>query len=95
MDDKLVIRLIIGHQEHAITVPRNQEERFRKAAKLINEKLGKYELKYANQSQEKYMSIVLLDLAVALLQNEGRQDTRPLLESMEQLTKEIEAAGIK
>lgn len=95
MDDKLVIRLIIGHQEHAITVPRSQEERFRKASKLINEKLGKYEQRYANQSQEKYMSIVLLDLAVALLQNENKQDTRPILDLLEQLTREIEAAGIE
>ena len=47
--NKLVIHLLIGKQLYPITVLREQEEMFRKAAKLINEKLSRYEQTYPNQ----------------------------------------------
>lgn len=38
VNDKLNIQLMIGNQMHPITIRREQEEIFRKAAKQINEK---------------------------------------------------------
>ncbi|EJX00877.1 Cell division protein ZapA-like protein, partial [gut metagenome] len=58
--EKLVIRLMIGNQMYPISVKREQEEIFRKAAKDINEKLQRYQSTYPNQGYEKYMSIALL-----------------------------------
>ena len=48
--DKLVIQLLIGKQVYPITVRRDQEEVYRKAARQINEKLGRYEQSYPNLS---------------------------------------------
>ena len=86
--NKLVIQLRIGSQMHTISVQRSQEEIYRKAAKLINDKLGRYAQTY--QTIEKYMSISILDFAVQALQLEQVQNTAPFVASMEALTSEIE-----
>ena len=88
--NKLVIQLRIGSQMHTIWVQRSQEEIYRKAAKLINDKLGRYAQTYPNQTIEKYMSISILDFAVQALQLEQVQNTAPFVASMEALTSEIE-----
>lgn len=88
--DKFVIQLLIGNQMYPITVARDKEEVFRKAARLINEKLNRYQSAYPNQGYQKYISVVLLDIAVNLLQSEERLDTQPYDTSIRQLTGEIE-----
>lgn len=88
--DKLIIKLMIGNQIYPISVKRDQEEIFRKAAKDINEKLQRYQTTYPNQGYEKYMSIALLDFAVKVLQVENNHETEPYCKSIEQLTTEIE-----
>lgn len=89
-NDRFVIQLLIGNQMYPITVTRDKEEVFRKAARLINEKLNRYQSTYPNQGYEKYMSVVLLDIAVNLLQSEERLDTAPYDAAIKQLTGEIE-----
>ena len=44
--DKFVIQLLIGKQVYPITVRRDQEEVYRKASRMINEKLARYEQSY-------------------------------------------------
>lgn len=88
--DKLVIKLMIGNQIYPISVKREQEEIFRKAAKDINEKLQRYQTTYPNQGYEKYMSIALLDFAVKVIQTENNHETEPYNKTLEQLTLEIE-----
>ena len=90
VSDKMVIQLLIGNNMQQITVRRDQEEIFRKAATLINERLNKYKTAYPNQGDAKYMSIALLDFAVKSLQLEQNVDTEPYNKSIEELTKEIE-----
>jgi cell division protein ZapA len=90
VSDKLVIQLLIGSHMQQITVRRDQEEIFRKAALLINERLNKYKTAYPNKGDAKYMSIALLDFAVKSLQLEQNVDTEPYNKLIVSLTKEIE-----
>ena len=52
--DKLVIQLLIGKQVYPITVKRDQEEIYRRAARMINDKLGRYEQSYPHLGYERY-----------------------------------------
>lgn len=87
--DKLVIQLLIGKQVYPITVRRDQEEVYRKAARLINEKLGRYEQSYPNLSYEKYTSVALLDFAVQVIQTQKQKDQSPYEDVVKRLTEEI------
>lgn len=90
--DKFVIQLMIGKQIFPISIRRDQEEVFRKAAKQINEKLARYQTAYPNQGYENYMSVALLDFAVNVLQLEQLNATEHYRRSVENLTAEVEKA---
>ena len=87
--DNLVIQLLIGKQVYPITVRRDQEEVYRKAARLINEKLGRYEQSYPNLSYERYPSVALLDFAVQVIQTQKQKDQSPYEDVVKRLTEEI------
>lgn len=75
---------------YPITVQREQEEIFRKAARLINEKLSRYEQAFPNQGYEKYTSIAMLDFAVGALLLEKQKDQTLYAETTQRLGQEIE-----
>lgn len=89
-NDKVTINLLIGSQQHQISVPHDMEPYFRDAAKLINEKYNLYRQGYQNQSTDRYNAVVMLDIAVRYIQHKHDQNTLPFVRSMEQLTQEIE-----
>lgn len=88
-NDKFVIQLLIGKQMHSITVRRDQEELYRKAAKLINNKLGRYEQSYPNLGYDSYKSVALLDFAVQVLQYQTEKDDTLYQDTLSQLSDEI------
>lgn len=90
VSEKFTIQLLIGSQIHHLVVNRTDEKIFRDAATYINEKFNQYRQRYQNQSNDKHTALTLIDMAVQILQNKENNDTQPFLQSMEQLTAEIE-----
>lgn len=86
----MVIQLLIGKQAFPITIKRDQEEIYRRASQLINEKLGRYEQSYPHLGYEKYISVALLDFAVQVLQLQAQQDQSPYENTVTRLTQELE-----
>ena len=89
-NEKMVIQLLIGKQAFPITIKRDQEEIYRRASQLINEKLGRYEQSYPHLGYEKYASVALLDFAVQVLQLQAQQDQSPYENTVTRLTQELE-----
>jgi len=90
--EKLNIQLRIGNDIHPITIRRELEATFRQAAKNINDKLGRYREAYPGLSQEKCISMTLLDFAVYALQAANDTSTQPYDEAIRQLTFDVEEA---
>ena len=90
----LRITFRLGKMLFPITVKRREEEIYRAAEKLINERLNFYAGKYQHQGDETYMAMAMLDIAVALKKDEQRKDTAPLMEKITTLLKEIEENGL-
>ena len=89
--DKFVIQLLIGKHLYPITVKREQEGMYRKAAQLINEKLSRYEQSYPNLGYERYTSVALLAFAVQMLQLQEQKDESLYTETVGRLSAEIDA----
>ncbi len=87
--DKLVIQLLIGKQVYPITVKRDQEEIYRRAARMINDKLGRYEQSYPHLGYERYTSVALLDFAVQVIQLQNQKDEAPYETTVDWLSEEI------
>ncbi len=92
LSERFTIQVRIGQQKFPITIPRIKEEIFRKAERMINEKIGFFEKNYPNHGIEKNMSLALLDFCTKLLQREQDNDTEPICKALSQLVNEMEEA---
>lgn len=90
ISDKLGIRLEIGHHTMSVNIPRDMEEIYRAAGKLINQKINTYSVMYPQKDYEQVLSMVLVDISLSYKLSENENNTAPYLQSIDQLTKEIE-----
>ena len=91
--DKLQIRLHVYDTDHSVRIPREDEEYYRKSAKLIDDIVNSYTKIYKGRKSDKeILYMALLDVALRYEKEEGKNDTQPYNEILEKLTAEIEDA---
>ena len=91
MDDKMMkINLLIDNQRYPLNIPREDEIRYRDAAKIINNTLNKYRSMWPDLSANNHWAMAALEIAFNLTTNENRNDTKPYLDKLEELTKELD-----
>ena len=91
MDDKMMkINLLIDNLRYPLNIPREEEERYRDAAKMINNTLNKYRNMWPELSANNHWAMAALEIAFNLTTNENRNDTKPYMEKLEELTKELD-----
>lgn len=90
-DNKLHIRLNLYDTILSVNCPREDEEYYRSAAKLITEKVNSYSIRFKGKKSDKeILYMVMLDIALQLIQNERRNDTAPYNDLLSKLATEIE-----
>lgn len=91
--DKLQIRLHVYDTDLSVRIPREDEEYYRKSAKLIDDIVNSYTKIYkGRKSDNEILYMALLDVALRYEKEEGKNDTQPYNEILEKLTAEIEDA---
>lgn len=90
MDDMMKINLLIDCQRYPLKIRREDEQLYRDAAKKIDEILNNYRKQWPELSPNQYWAMTALDLAYKLRSMEGRNDTKPYLEKLEELGKELD-----
>ena len=74
-----------------MTVPRSEEEYYRKAAKLITDRYNAYAQAYKGKKGEHTIALMtLIDIALMLERERGKNDTAPYDGILAKLTSEIE-----
>jgi cell division protein ZapA (FtsZ GTPase activity inhibitor) len=89
MEDKLSIRINIAERYYPLKVSRDEEERIRKAAKLINDKLLLYKQTYTGKESQDFMAMVSLDFASKLLELEEKLDESPIINELVSMNEDI------
>jgi cell division protein ZapA (FtsZ GTPase activity inhibitor) len=89
MDEKLSIRISIADQYYPLKVNRDEEERIRKAAKLINDKLLQYKQAYSEKDVKDFLAMVSLHYATKFLELEEKMNEIPIKEELANLNEEI------
>ena len=91
--DKLQIRLHVYDTDLSVRILREDEEYYRKSAKLIDDIVNSYTKIYKGRKSDKeILYMALLDVALRYEKEEGKNDTQPYNEILEKLTAEIEDA---
>lgn len=93
MDGRIDIRLHIARIELPVHIPPQEEEKYRKAAKLVTKVLDAYEEQFSNsKSNEERMYMALIDIASKLVEQYDRNDTEPFYDTLKKITLEVEDA---
>ncbi len=85
MDEKLSINLKIADRQYPLKVKREEEERVRKAAKIISEKVLQYKQRYKNNETQDFLAMTALQFVVQNLEIEEKADTSLFIQEVEQL----------
>ena len=89
MDNKLSIRLNIADRFYPLKVNRDEEEQLRKAAKLINDRITKYKLKYTSKDLQDIMSMVILEVVNKNFELEDKLDEMPIINQINEINEEL------
>lgn len=92
MSVKQRITLKLDCHEVCLTVDRDKEEIYRKAAVTINETYKRYKTHYPQLSIEKLWVYTALEVAVNLHDDIRDKDLKPVLNKLSELIQKIDAA---
>lgn len=91
--EKQHITLHIYDRDIAIRIPREQEELYRAAGKLINERMNTYFNAFkGNKDAKEIIYYAMIDIALKYVTEEKRNDVSPYNDTLTQLSSEIAEA---
>jgi len=89
MEDKLSIKVNVADRYYPLKIVREDEEKIRKAAKLINEKVLQYKQRYLDKDVQDFMAMAALQFVTRLMECEGQYNMSPLVESIREINEEL------
>jgi cell division protein ZapA len=92
ISDTFQIKLKLGGQNFSITIRRDEELFYRNAEKLINQKHSFYANRFPGQSNETYLLMTILDIAVMQQRAESSGNIKPIMATLNGLVNEISSA---
>jgi cell division protein ZapA (FtsZ GTPase activity inhibitor) len=89
MDEKLSIRINIADRYYPLKIDRNDEEKIRKAARTINEKVLQYKQKYADKDTQDFLAMAALQFMIKVIDGEGIKGDSEILQKIKDLNEEL------
>jgi cell division protein ZapA (FtsZ GTPase activity inhibitor) len=89
MTDKLSIKIKIDGREYPLKVDRDDEEKYRKAAKIINDIILQYRQKYSSSNTQDFLAMTAFQFALKTIELEEKVDRSPLFDELKKLDEEL------
>ena len=90
MEEKLPIKVQIAERYYPLKIERRDEEKIRKAAKLISDKLIQYKQRYTDKDSQDFLAMAALQFVIQLLDCESKQNLVSLEEDLKALNEELD-----
>jgi cell division protein ZapA (FtsZ GTPase activity inhibitor) len=90
MDDLLSIKVQIAERFYPLKINRKDEEKIRKAARLINEKVLQYKQRYTDKDAQDFVAMAALQFVINLLDCEQQQNLVSLEKELVDLSGELD-----
>jgi cell division protein ZapA len=90
MEEQLSIKVQIAERFYPLKIKRQDEEKIRKAAKLINDKVLQYKQRYTDKDAQDFMAMAALQFVINLLDCEQQQNVVSLEEELGILSSELD-----
>ncbi|MCL3782055.1 cell division protein ZapA [Prolixibacteraceae bacterium JC049] len=89
MEKKLSINLKIADRPYPLKINRDEEERIRKAAKIINEKILQYRQRYKGNDMQDLLAMTALQVVTQNIDLAEKADKKPFIDEVERLNNRI------
>jgi cell division protein ZapA len=89
MTDKLPIRIKIDGREYPLKVDRDDEEKYRKAAKIINDIILQYRQKYSSSNTQDFLAMTAFQFVLKTIELEEKVDQSPLFDELKKMDEEL------
>lgn len=83
------INIKIDGRNYPLTIDRKDEERYRKAAKIVNETINEYRKRFQSNDQQDIMAMTAFQAALNLCRLEDRQDYAQFIDDIKDLNDDI------
>jgi cell division protein ZapA (FtsZ GTPase activity inhibitor) len=89
-DEQLSIKVQIAERFYPLKIKRKDEEKIRKAARLINEKILQYKQRYTDKDTQDFIAMAALQFVINLLDCEQQQNVVSLEKELVDLSSELD-----
>ena len=89
-EDMLSIKVQIAERFYPLKIKRQDEEKIRKAARLINDKVLQYKQRYTDKDTQDFMAMAALQFVINLIDCEQEQNVVSLEEELNSLSSELD-----
>ena len=89
-EDMLSIKVQIAERFYPLKIKRQDEEKIRQAARLINDKVLQYKQRYTDKDTQDFMAMAALQFVINLIDCEQQQNFVSLEEELESLSSEMD-----
>ena len=87
--DKLSIRVNVADRYYPLKIERKDEEKIRKAAKMINDKILQYKQKYVNKDIQDVLAMAALQFVTRIIDSKNKADISSIIESLKELDEDL------
>ncbi|HRT48585.1 MAG TPA: cell division protein ZapA [Bacteroidales bacterium] len=90
-DNKLSIRVNVADRYYPLKIEREDEEKIRKAARMINEKVLQYKQRYSDKDVQDFLAMAALQFVIKLIEEEEKNNNDFLPGALNELANKIDA----
>ena len=89
-EEKLSIKLNLADRYYPLKIDARDEERIRRAGKMINEKILQYKQRYIDKDTQDFLAMAALQFVIKYLEVEDKAEHKPILEDLHEINKELD-----
>jgi cell division protein ZapA len=90
MEDRLSIKVNLVERYYPLKINLQDEEKIRKAAKLINERVMQYKQRYADKDNQDFLAMAALQFVIKNIELEEQANDQFLQEKLIEITDNLE-----
>ncbi len=88
-ENKLSINIKIDGRVFPLSIDRKDEERYRLAAKMVNETIAKYRQSFGNQESQNILAMTAFQIALSNVELQNRNDRSDFIDELKNLNDDI------
>ena len=89
MDERLSIRVNVADRYYPLKIERKDEEKIRRAARKINEKVLQYKQRYTDKDVQDFLAMAALQFVIKVIESEKNDDISPVFDGVKEIISEL------